>query len=226
VECLAKLEPGPLPEGTPAILDGPSFADDPNQPLVVITNQHCPSAWRFTPAAGPEERLKYVWDRKVVNVHCDSKRVRPTSPAVITSGQVVFGDQEGRVRSLDPKTGQEFWKAELRGDVTATPVAFLRQIYVVVQGGLVVLDSDGRTISTTPLTGHGRMAALSLNRVYVATTDGVHTFALNPVESASFDALPTTLPANKELQAGLAIAQDGTIYVSTPDGFLTAYGPR
>ena len=225
-ECLAKLEPGPMPQATVAVLDGASFTDDPNQPLVVITNQHCPSAWRFRPTAAPEERLQYVWDRKVVNVHCDSKRVRPTSPAVIVGGQVVFGDQEGRVLSLDPKTGQQFWKTELRGSVRAPPVAFLRQIYVVLLNRLSVLDSDGSIISETPLTGSGRMAALSLNRVYVATTEGIHTFALNPADGANFDPLPTTMPANKDLQAGLAIAQDGTIYVSTPDGFLNAYGPR
>ena len=70
------------------------------------------------------------------------------------------------------------------------------------------------------------MAGLSLNRVYVATTEGIHTFALNPADGANFDPLPTTVPANAYLQAGLAIAQSGTIYVSMPDGFLHAYNQR
>jgi len=225
-ECLAKLEPGPMPDATASILDNTPYADNPKEPLVVITNQHCASAWRFMPTAAPEERLQYVWDRKVVDVNCRSKKVRPTSPAVIVAGQVVFGDQEGHVVSLDPRTGQQFWKADLRDPVRSTPVAFLRQIYVVLQNRLVVLDSDGSTISETPLTGYGRMAGLSLNRVYVATTEGIHTFALNPADGANFDPLPTTVSANAYLQAGLAIAQSGTIYVSMPDGFLHAYNPR
>jgi outer membrane protein assembly factor BamB len=224
-DCLAKLEPGPMPEATPAVLDGRAFTEDPNHPLVVITNRHCPSAWRFRPDAAPEERLQYVWDQKVVNVSCDSKRVRPTSAAIV-AGQAVFGDQQGRVRSIAPGDGQQLWTTELRGAVMATPVAYLRQIYVVLEHALVVLDSDGTVLSETPLNGAGRMAAHTLDRIYVATTVGVHTFPLNPTEGATFDSLPGGEPAHFRLRAGLAVAQDGTIYVSMPGGDLHAYGPR
>jgi hypothetical protein len=109
--------------------------------------------------------------------------------------------------------------------VQAPPVGFVRQIYVARFGSLSVLDSDGTPRSETPLQGFASMAALSLNHVYVVTSEGIHSFALDPAQPSTFDPLTTGLLPNAQLQAGLAIGRDGTIYVSTPSGQLHAYGP-
>jgi outer membrane protein assembly factor BamB len=215
---------GPLNEASVAILDNPALGGDPDRPLVVVTTQRCASAWRFDPTTASGERLQYAWGSLLVHMDCDFKKVRAASPAVIAGGQMVFGDENGRVLSLDPTTGGQFWKSELGGSVQAPVVAFLRQIYVPMWERLLVLDSDGTTISETPLRGFPTMAALSLNRVYVTTSEGIHSFALDPRQGSTFEALTTGMRIGAAMQSGLAIAQDGTVYVSTPNGFVHAFG--
>jgi len=226
-ECLARLDRGgPVHQPTVAVLDGPTFVDDPNEPLVVVTNQHCASAWRFRPGAAFEQRLQYAWDRRYVQITCSSpERLRSTSPAVVADGRVVFGDQFGNLVCLDPTTGEPLWFREQLGSVQAPPVAFLRQLYVVGWDRLTVLDSDGTTISTVPLEGIGSMAALSLNRVYVVSSAGIHSFALDPTQGSAFDPLATGIRERELVQAGIAIGRDGTVLVSTPRGWVYAYGP-
>ncbi len=226
-DCLAKLERGgPVHEATLAILDSRTFAPDPNEPLLFITNQHCASAWRFRPTAAENDKIQFAWDRRFVQVGCSSKRVRSTSPAVVADGRAVFGDQTGRLVSIDPVTGQQLWAHESGQSVQAPPVGFLRQIYVARWASLSVLDSDGTPISETPLQGFGSMAALSLDHVYVVTSEGIHSFALDPTQPSTFDALTTGMLPDMQVQAGLAIGRDGTIYVSTPSGQLHAYGAQ
>jgi outer membrane protein assembly factor BamB len=226
-DCLAKLERGgPVHQATLAILDGRTFAPNPDEPLLFITNQHCASAWRFRPTAAPGERIQFAWDRRFVQVGCSSKRVRSTSPAVIADGRAVFGDQTGRIVSIDPITGQPLWVHENGQSVQSPPVGSLRQIYVPRWASLTVLDSDGTPISDTPLQGYGSMAALSLDHVYVVTSEGVHSFALDPTQASTFEALTTGMQPDMQVQAGLAIGSDGTVYVSTPNGRLHAYGRR
>jgi outer membrane protein assembly factor BamB len=225
-DCLDKLDHGgPVHDATLAILDGPTFAPDSNEPLLFITNQHCASAWRFRPTAAPDDRVQFAWDRRFVQVGCSSKRVRSTSPAVIADGEAVFGDQAGRVVAIDPTSGQQLWVRESGQPVQSPPVGFVRQIYVARLGSLSVLDSDGTPLSETPLQGFASMAALSLDHVYVVTSAGIHSFALDPAQPSTFDPLTTGLLRDAQLQAGLAIGRDGTLYVSTPSGQLHAYGP-
>jgi outer membrane protein assembly factor BamB len=217
---------GPVSEPAVAVLDGPTFVDNPDEPLIVVTNQHCASAWRFRPAAPFEERLQYAWDRRYVQITCSSpERLLPTSPAVLADGRVVFGNQVGHVVALDAATGEQLWFLDVPGSVQSPPVGSLRQIHVVGRNRLIVLDSDGATISERPLLGIGNAAALSLDRVYVVTSEGVHSFPLDFTGAGTFVALPTGVEPHAPVQAGVAIGRDGTVYVSTPGGWIRAYGP-
>jgi outer membrane protein assembly factor BamB len=214
---------GPKQEPSLAIVDAATAVGDPAQPIVVATTGFCASAFRFSPLAAVDQRLQHLWGQKLVG-DCDDP-IRCTSPAVIVGTQAVFGDEKGRVKSLDVLTGAEFWKVDFDRAVQAPPVAFLRQIYLVMEDRLIVLDSDGSLLHNVPFRGYGQMAALSLGYVYVATTAGIYTFRLNPEQGSTFDGSSASPGGVWVWEAsGLALAGGGTLYVSTPDGSLHAYG--
>jgi outer membrane protein assembly factor BamB len=232
-DCLGEhytLPSFPILEASTAIVDSPDLVGDPNQPFVVIVTDQCAAAFRFhpagdAPAVGTIDRhFEVLWGHPLVKVDCDFDTLASTAPAVVLGGQVIVGDQNGRVLSLDLFTGKEIWSRNLDEYVTATPVAALRQIYVVADAKMAVLDSDGDLLSESPLQGFGRGAALSLDFVYVTTTSGVHTFALDPANGSAFDG---SLGNQPYLGAAVpALGEDGTLYVSTPDGFVHAYAPQ
>jgi outer membrane protein assembly factor BamB len=211
-----------MQEASVAIVDARNAVDDPDRPTVLATTGFCAAAMRFDPFAAFDQRLQSLWGHKLVG-DCEDP-VRCTSPAAIVGTQVVFGDHKGRVTSLDVRTGAQFWKRDLDGGVQSTPVAFLRQIYVVTRNKLVVLDSDGTPLHEMPLQGVGRAAALALEHVHVATNAGVHSFLLNPQQGASFDGTIADTGATSARSVP-ALARDGTLYVSTPAGFIHAYRP-
>jgi hypothetical protein len=116
-----------------------------------------------------------------------------------------------------------FWEHDFDVAVQSPPVAFLRQIYLVMATKLIVLDSDGTLLQEVPLQGLGQSAALSLDVVHVATTAGIHTFRLDPQQGSNFDGSIASTTDAVWAVSGLAIAEVGTLYVSTPDGFIHAY---
>ena len=122
------------------------------------------------------------------------------------------------------RTGDLLWRKEFPGSVEAPPVGFLRQIYVPMNDRLIVLDSDGPLRHEAPLPGRSRAAALSVDHVFVPTREGIQTFLLDPQQGSAFDGTIEYAAPSWWTRSGLAIAQDGTVYVSTPDGFVHAYG--
>jgi outer membrane protein assembly factor BamB len=215
---------GPLNEPSLAIVDAPAVVDDPEHPIVVASGGSCATAWRFSPRAMPfESRLQLLWEHRLRGGDCPDSG-HATSPAIVVGTQAVFGDQHGRVTSLDVKTGIELWKRDTHTEMSAPPVAFLRQIYVVMSRTLMVLDSDGTELYEVTLQGYGQGAALSLNHVYVTTDQGIHTFELDARQNASFDASTASDTRYGLAMPGIALAPDGTLYVSTPTGQVHAYG--
>jgi outer membrane protein assembly factor BamB len=213
---------GPLQEPSLAIVDAAAAVGDPDRPVVVATTGYCASALRFSPLLSDRQsRLQPLWGRQLVG-NCRDP-VRCTSPAVIVGTQTVFGDENGRVKSLDVQTGALFWEHDFDVAVQSPPVAFLRQIYLVMANKLIVLDSDGTLLQEVPLQGLGQSAALSLDVVHVATTAGIHTFRLDPQQGSNFDGSIASTTDAVWAVSGLAIAEVGTLYVSTPDGFIHAY---
>jgi outer membrane protein assembly factor BamB len=215
-------QPGPMQEPSVAIVDARSVVDNPDRPIVLATTGFCAAAMRFDPSAAVDQRLQQLWGHKVVG-DCEDP-VRCTSAAVIVGGQMVFGDHKGRAKSLDVRTGTQLWSRNVGKGVQAPPVAFLRQIYLVTEDKLIVLDSDGTPLHEVPLQGVGGAAALSLGHVHVATSAGIHTFRLNPQQVSSFDGTIGGT-GGSSARSLPALAQDGTLYVSTPSGFIHAYGP-
>jgi outer membrane protein assembly factor BamB len=224
VECGASYvgrTDGPKQDPSVAIVDARNVVDNPDRPVVVAATGFCAAAMRFDPSAAFDQRLTQLWGYKLVG-DCD-KPVLCTSPAVIAGTQAVFGDSKGRVISLDVGTGTQLWKADMGYAVRWPPVAFLRQIYVVTEQSVVVLDSDGTVLHRAFPQGLGYAAAHSLEHVHVTTSAGLHTFGLNSLPTLGFDA--TTADTGTFVQSTPALAQNGTLYVSTPDGFIHAYGP-
>lgn len=214
--------PGPLQEPSVAIVDARNAVDNPDRPTVLATTGFCAVAMRFDPSAAFDHRLQQLWGHKVVG-DCEEP-VRCTSPAVILGGQVVFGDHKGRVKSLDVRTGTLFWSRDIGNGVQGPPVAFLRQIYLVTEDKLIVLDSDGTPLHEVSIQGIGGAAALALEHVHVGTSAGIHTFRLNPQQVSSFDGTIGGA-SGAATRSSPALARDGTLYVSTSSGFIHAYGP-
>jgi outer membrane protein assembly factor BamB len=180
-----EARPGPKQETSVAIMDARNVVDNPDRPTVLMATGFCAAALRFDPSALFDQRLQQLWGHKLVG-DCQDP-VRCASPAAIAGPQAVFGDHKGRVTSLDVRTGTQLWKRDFDAAVQSAPVAFLRQIYLVTQNQLIVLDSDGTVLHQVPLQGVGRAAALALEHVHVTTSAGVHTFRLDPQQASSFD---------------------------------------
>ncbi len=225
----------PLPwETSVAIVDSPTLVGDANRPIIVVVTNRCATAMRFYPdgdspsvgSFGGDPHFEVLWGYALVEVDCDFDTVRSSSPAAVLGGQVIIGDEHARVLSLDLLTGRKNWERKLEKAyfVDSTPAASLRQIYVPTQGGLFVLDSDGDVLSKSPLRGFGGGVALSLDFAYVTTREGVHTFELDPTEGFAFDgSIGTDTPIGDSLPS---LGEDGTLYVSTADGFVHAYAPQ
>src|SRR5262249_27102513 len=143
-DCLLP-KPGFQPFAMPsvAIVDSPTLVADPSTPTVIVVTGECVNAYRFHPQGdGPppfNPHFEPLWGHLLVAEDCDFDTARSRSPAVILDGQVVVGDENGRILSLDVADGHELW-SKGGSPVIATPVAALRQIYVPRTSGLDVLD--------------------------------------------------------------------------------------
>lgn len=212
--------PGPIEESSVAIVDARNAVDDPDRPTVLVATGFCAAALRFDPSAPMDERLQHLWGQKLVG-DCD-ERARCTSPAMIAGTQALFGDHKGNVRSFDVRTGMQLWKRKLAKAVQSAPVGFLRQIYVVTEDKLIVLDSDGTPRHEVALRAVGRAAALALENVHVGSSAGIHSFTLNPQQASSFDGTIVG-SGGASIRSIPALAANGRLYVSTSNGFVHAY---
>jgi len=195
-----------------AVADFASVAPD-GLPLVVVVDGFCLSAWRFAP---PD--LQLLWGEKVYGGGCDDKAVLHTSPAIFADGQVVVGNEKGKVRSFNAVTGDKLW--EYDADESVQGVASIgRQIHVTSVFHVHFVDSNGQQVAKFDLPGSTRGApALSADFAYVSFSGGLHTFSFDLFSSYAVD---------NTMQGGVsspAIGEDGTIYVTTGGGKLQAYG--
>ncbi len=224
-DCFVGYDPRAIASLQVSIVDNPNLVGDAQRPVVIIASDQCVGAFRFHPAGdGPppfDPHFEPLWTRLLVEEECDADTVRVSAPAVIVGGQVVLGVDHD-VFSLDLMSGEENWRRNVGDNLAHSPAGALRQIYLVTfDGRLIVLDSDGDFLSESRLQGSGRGAALSLDFVYVATDQGLHSFTLDPQEGFVFDG-----STNSSTHAGAvipALGEDGTVYVATPDGFVHAY---
>jgi outer membrane protein assembly factor BamB len=217
--------PGPKQDPSVAIVAARNVVDNPNRPIVVAATGFCVAAMRFDPSAPFDQRLTQLWGHKLVG-DCE-KPVLCTSPAVIAGTQAVIGDGRGRIISHDVGTGTELWKQDIGDDVRWPPVAHLRHIFVVRNNSVVELGSDGTMLNRTFPQGEGYAAALSLKFLHVTTSAGLFSFRPIPTGLLLFDFDTTIAYTNPgaPVQSTPVLAPNGTLYVSTPSGFIHAYRP-
>ncbi|HEX2034924.1 MAG TPA: PQQ-binding-like beta-propeller repeat protein [Chloroflexota bacterium] len=110
----------------------------------------------------------------------------PTYPLVNGRGQVVFGLDSGYVLGIDPRTGNEAWRFDIRGAPYGPP-------------------ADDPLV--TPIASHPAAAA-NYGRVLVGTDHGV----LYELETGAPDRVRR---ASGSIKAGAAITPDGTIVWAT-----------
>jgi len=233
-QCLPSFKPnvvvGPIQQPSVAITDVAGQVGDVNKPIIVMAGQQCASAFRFYPAGdAPQTALpidphfELLWSHALVPVNCDFPTIRTASPMITADGQVIIGDQNGRVLSLDLTTGNELWSQVLAagGAVQSPPLTAFRQIYVVTERFMYELDSNGAFLFTGTLQGVGQNGALSGDYVYVTTSNGVHTFTLDGQGATWFSSL-----AGNSTSAGISfpiLGENQTAYISSADGFVYAY---
>lgn len=239
------LPSGPVMDPSVAIIDNPNLVNDPNLPTLVIAGSQCASGFRFHPAGDAPQgaiandpHFEILWSHPLVPIDCDFKTIRATTPAVILGGLVVFStttqDASGlsTVIALDMVTGQEVWHHQLN-TIQCPVTAALREIYVLTNSYLAVLDGGNGNVLTTVFprgTGHNVALAqdfttnIGQGNVFVTTDEGVNTFAL-PVafnEFFSFDVIGSGGPFNDAISFPV-LGEDGTLYVSERDGHVYAY---
>lgn len=213
------------PQTSVAIVDNPSIVEDPNRPIVIMASGKQVIAFDFDPFAQNDfQRLKIRWQRELVPVECGQANLQVTTPAVLNTDQVVVGDNTGRLRSFNVRDGSDFWSFNAGKKIMCPPVASIRQIYVVTTDSLIILDSNGQEVTSRALQGIGGGAALSLDFVHVMTSDGIHSFDINP--NSDFEIFDDVILDESHIGFTTpALDRDGTVYLSTPNGLVVAYGP-
>lgn len=208
-----------------SIVDNSTIVGDVNIPIVIMATDHCLTAFNFDPhGINQSIPLQVRWNQVIVPIDCDhfGQGVSMTTPAVLDGTQVVVGISDpdvGFIQSYDVSDGTFLWGHQAYAQ--APPVAALRQIYVATPNSLLVLDSNGAQVSETPLEGIGGGISLSLDFAYVMTTKGLYSYALDPAKPMSFDG--EVLDGTHFGFTVPAIAQDGTVYLATPNGSVVAY---
>lgn len=188
---------------------------DTGQPIVVVIGPFAIVAFRWSPPA-----LSHLWSEEY-GVDCSDDDYKDlSSPAVFANGLLVVGRRDRHVLAYDVQTGARMWDYDAKEAVTATPASFGRQVYVVVNSRLDVLDSDGDLLHQYTMAGQSVASpALSADLAYVNATDGLYTFTFD-LESFF---------RNGQVKGGLsspAIAKDGTVYVVDRNKKLWAFPGR
>jgi outer membrane protein assembly factor BamB len=169
----------------------------------------------------------YEWDEAQLTVlwrqgH-DFKR--HSSAAVLPGGQMVFGDENGKVSAYDIKTGVKMWEYDAGQPVFATPATSAgHQVFVVSKDHLQVLNAadgnvlqDNRAIERLPLLGNTHSSpAVTSNRVYVTSFEMLT--ATYDLKARSHD---TNFHGNG--LSSIAIGRDGAVYAVAADGTLRKY---
>lgn len=238
VPSLAAIAPDP----SVIIIDDPNIAGDSTKPIVVMLGSQCANGYRFDPTAASP--LQPLWSKLLVPLDCDFQQVHSTSPVLLSTAAspsgvaVVFGiaakrifddPQKFPVLALDPLTGDTVWHFDLDEPLAYPPVTVgLGQLSVATGSQLITLNSNGVLLDKKPLltsipsTETVPGAALSLDFLYVATDAGLYSFSPGGASTLDF----SIAQGSSAGAASVAIAEDGTLYVSNAAGTLFAFSPQ
>ncbi len=150
--------------------------------------------------------------------HFDFEDARRWSSPAVLGGVVAIGSEDGKVRARDILTGDARWTRDVGEPILATPAWNGRQVFVVSESKLTVLDGlDGTLEHQQGLSGASLASpAVTGSHVYVSTIRELTTY--------SFDLM--TRAHETSVQGGVsspAVARNGTVYVVDTAGILRAY---
>lgn len=159
----------------PTSTEPPSSTDSPTAPASIDSSwpvpHHDPGLSKFAPdATGPTAAPGELW-----SVATDARLSAP----VVADGTLYVGGEDGVVRALDARTGDEQWQVSV-GAATRTPHAVGESVYVPTNEVIVALDADGteRWRIETPAR---RGLAVTADGLYYVSAEGEPTVvALDP----------------------------------------------
>jgi outer membrane protein assembly factor BamB len=185
---------------------------NPSEPLVVACSYPCLAGYVLR-----GNMLEPLWYFVLDDDICDDANPRYTSPVIDPGGLVLLGYTNGTLAAFDVLNGRRVWSIEI-SPITGTPTVGLRQIYVAAVGRFYEVDSNGKILRTRDLGAIANSApALTLDNVFVAARNGIHSFGLNLEDQG-------TIEVELSPYSDPLVDPYGTLYVVTKDGFLQAYG--
>lgn len=180
-----------------------------NAPVVVLDDNYLElQAYRWE-----NQGLTQLWKKR------SPAWRRGAAPAVFASQMVASGQKNGKLELYDLTTGSALWQPWLKAAVAIqSPAAsFVSQIYVVAGNKLIALDANGQKLSEFDMGSEALGApALSTDRVFVSSRDGLHSLSLDLKQSIHHD-----LPGGV---SSPVIADDGTVYVMDRNKTLHSFG--
>ena len=185
-------------------------------PLIAVADNLCNMG-----AFEWDDELTLVWRR----FHPNEKH---SSPALLPSGLMVFGRQNGSVLAHDMETGIKIWSYNAGQPVLATPAAADSYLFVVAKDFIKVLEQeDGSLVYDGGSPRQFRLPrqtfaspAVTQNHVYVSTS-AMMTFTYD-LSTRSQD---TNFHGNG--LASIALGNNGAIYAVASDGRIHKYlGPK
>lgn len=195
------------PDPTVAVVEASNVAPRGGVLLVVANNDCSIAAYDWTPPT-----LRKRWEHTHDGV--------PHSSAAVSGGIVAVGRKDGKLAAWLAGTGAPQWAYDVGEPVQASPSIMGIQVYAASRQKLSVVDFNGSLLQQRPLPANTAASpALTLDRAYLSTEDGVHSLSLDlqqQLEDASAPA-GTSSPA---------VAEDGTLYVVTTNGLLRAYATQ
>ncbi len=175
----------------------------------------CPKHQARSSFAGPESGA-FLW------AYVTGDAVR-SSPAVSSSGLILFGSDDGRVRALN-KDGTRVWSFATDGAVRSTPALGSNGIayFGSDDGGLYAVNSatgdftwrfsTGDDVDSSPVVGTDGV-------IYVGSKDK-HLYAVN-----ADGTLKWKFKTQGSIASSPAVGSDRTVYVGSHDGRLYAFSP-
>jgi outer membrane protein assembly factor BamB len=148
-----------------------------------------------------------------------------SSPALLTNGLMVFGQQNGKVLAYDVETGVKLWEYDAGQPVLATPAATPgNHIFIVSKSRVQVLNQrdgslvyDGMLPRKVELIGQTYASpSVTENCVYVSSWEML-TFS-HDLSTRSQD---TKFHGNG--MASMAVSNNGALYVVASDGTIRKY---
>lgn len=200
----------------PDLFVDPTVAVDTNAefPLIAVADNLCSiGAYELD-----DKGLSVVWREP----HRFEKH---SSPAVLTSGLMVFGRLNGKVLAYDVETGIKLWEYDAGSPVLATPAATPKNyIFIVSKSQVQVLNQrdgslvyDGTSPRKVALKGQTYASpVVTENCVYVSSREML-TFS-HDLSTRSQD---TNFRGNG--LASMALANNGALYVVASDGTIRKY---